>query len=245
MSRIKGKFAKSYDRFIRRESHLPTGLLKLVRSFNPRDILEFGCGTGSVAVGLGLAGFEVTGVDISNDMLKEARQKIGKSKIDVRFKRANIVDIDLKRKFDLLLCLGNTVPLIYGLKDARRLFRNFARHLNPGGSIVIQQLNYDRILMERPRTFAVDRYENQIRIKQYKYGKRLIDFAVSLIDYSMVPPQIHTSQSKIRPWLKSNLISELTDAGFYKLSSFGDHKKSRLGRKSRDLIIIGKLRLHD
>jgi len=243
MSRIKGEFAKSYDRFIQRESPLPPGFLRLVRSYNPRSIVEFGCGTGSVAIGLGLAGFKVIGVDISSHMLREARQKIGKTKIDVQFILADIIDINLKRKFDILLCLGNTVPLIYRLKDARKLFRNFARHLNPGGSLIIQQLNYDRILIEKPHTFAIDRIENQIRIKQYNYTRNLIDFTVTMVNHSYVPPKINRSRSRLRPWRKIDLISELKKAGFYKISSFGDYSRNRFGRRSKDLIITAKLKL--
>ena len=51
MSRIKGKFARSYDDFIRRNSPLPDGLSKLVASFNPQKIADFGCGTGRLLPG--------------------------------------------------------------------------------------------------------------------------------------------------------------------------------------------------
>ncbi|UCE67667.1 MAG: class I SAM-dependent methyltransferase [Candidatus Zixiibacteriota bacterium] len=242
MSRIKGRFAKSYDRFIKRKSLLPDGILKLVKTYQPEKIADFGCGTGSVAIGLALEGYNVTGVDISKDMLKIARQKARNLRIDAQFKQANIVDIDLKCKFDLILSLGNTIPLIYRIKDARKVFRNFARHLNPGGILVIQQLNYDRILREKPHTFAVDRIENQLRIKQYKYVKNMINFTVTIVDHSYVPPKLERTRSKLRPWKKNDLLSELRDAGFYKLSAFGDYKESRFITESNDLIVVGKLR---
>ena len=69
MSRIKGKFAKSYDSFVKRESLLPDGLFELVRSYSPEMIADFGCGTGSVAAGLSKAGYQVTGVDKSKDSI--------------------------------------------------------------------------------------------------------------------------------------------------------------------------------
>jgi len=242
MSRIKGKFAKSYDRFIKRESLLPPGLLKLIESYKPRKIVEFGCGTGSVAIGLGLEGFDVTGVDISGDMLKEARQKSGRLEVDIQFRRGDIVCINLKSKFDLLLCLGNTLPLIYRLNEARKLFRNFSRHLNPGGAIIIQQLNYDKILKEKPHTIAVDHIENLIRIKQYKYVRNLVDFVVTIVDHSHIPPKIDRSRSRIRPWKTNELISELRKVRFYNLIAFSDYSGSRFGRQSRDLILTAKMK---
>jgi glycine/sarcosine N-methyltransferase len=237
LSGIKGKFAKSYDGFISRESLLPDGLLKLVKSYDPETIADFGCGTGSATIGLARIGFEVAGVDISGDMLRVARQKAGKFDIDLNFKRANIISTDLHRQFDLILSLGNTVPLIYRLKDSRRLFRNFSRHLKPGGVLIIQQLNYDKILRERPRTFAIDRIENQLRIKQYNYKRNLINFTITMVDHSYAPPKIERSISKIRPWKKKDLISELKNAGFYGFKAFGDYKKSPFNRNSKDLIL--------
>ena len=242
MSGIKGRFAKSYDKFINRASLLPEGLIKLVDSSNPLGIVEFGCGTGRVAIGLALEGYQVTGVDISRDMLGKAREKSKGLKVRPDFIRADIIRVDLRKKFDMLLCLGNTVPLIYRLPDARRLFKNFARHLNPGGTLIIQQLNYDRILKEKPRTFAIDRIENQLRIKQYNYLRNLINFTVTIVDHSSAPPKIDRSRSRLRPWKKTDLISELKGAGFYKISAYGDYSKTRFSGRSKDLVIAGKLK---
>lgn len=241
MPGIKGKFAKDYDKFVKRSSLLPAGLPELIASVNPSSILEFGCGTGSVALGLALKGYEVVGVDISSHMLREARRKTRGSEVRPDFIRADITRVNLKKEFDLLLCLGNTVPLIYRLPDARKLFRNFARHLKPGGYLVIQQLNYDRILREKPRTFAIDRIANQLRIKQYNYIRNLVNFTVTIVDHGSVPPKIERSRSRLRPWKKAELAAELKNAGFRRISAYGDYSKKRFGANSKDLIVVGRL----
>ena len=242
MAKIKGRFAKSYDDFIKRDSLLPDGLLGLIKSTKAENILEFGCGTGSVAVGLSLEGYRVTAVDLSADMLEKARSKSRKYNSRTEFITGDIAGINLSRQYDLLLCLGNTLPLIHKLPDARRLITNFARHLKPGGTLIIQQLNYDRILRDKPRTFAVDRSDSSIRIKQYKYGKSLIEFVVSILDLTTIPPRAHTSESKIRPWKKLELFAELKNAGFSKTKAFGDYRSSKFGLKSKDLIIVAGLK---
>ncbi len=242
MSKIKGRFAKSYDDFVKRKYLLPDGLLRLIRSTKTKNILEFGCGTGSAAVGLSLEEYDVTAVDLSADMLKSARNKARKYICKTQFKKGDITTIDLRAKFDLLICLGNTMPLIYKLPAARRLFANFARHLNPGGTLIIQQLNYDRILKDRPGTFAVDHSGDSIRIKQYKYGKTLIEFVVSILDLNRIPPRVHTSKSRIRPWRKNDLLMELKNAGFYKLRAYGDYHSSKFDLKSKDLVVAGRMR---
>ncbi len=241
MSKIKGKFAGSYDRFVKRESLLPPGLLNLVRSLEAKDILEFGCGTGTVGVGLTAEGYRVTGVDYSEDMLRKARAKARLHRADTRFLYGDITKIRLREKFDLLLCLGNTLPLLGNLADSRKLFRNCANHLKPGGSVLFQILNYDRIMRDRPLTFAVDTAPDMIRIKQYGYGKKSIDFAVTLVDTSKIPPAVKTTRNKIHPWLKKDLAGELGGAGFRRITSLGGYNRERFGLKSKDLIIIAKL----
>lgn len=240
MRRFKGAIARSYDSFLTRKSLLPKGLLELVKSTKARKIVEFGAGTGTVAIGLSLEGYDVTGVDFSPEMLKKARQKAKKHGADTRFINGNIVKADLRRRFDLLICLGNTLPIINNLKDTRALFKNCAHHLKPGGTIVIQILNYDRILKTRPETFSTEILDDIIRIKQYRYGKTLIDFVVSLIDITKIPPKITISRNKIRPWTRRELTAELKEAGFRKINALGDYSKNKFTIKSKDLIVIAE-----
>lgn len=235
---IKGKFAKTYDRFLRRESLLPPGLLELVRSTGARNILDLGAGTGTIAVGLAAEGYDAIGVDFSSDMLKKARQKARLHKTGARFFYGNIIYVDLEMSFDMVLCLGNTLPLIQNIADSRRLFKNCHRHLKPGGWLIFQILNYDRILKFRPATFATDVLDDLIRIKQYRYEKDTIDFVVSLIETAKIPPKISFSRRKIKPWIAKNLKFELRRAGFKKISAFGDYSKSKFTLESKDLIIL-------
>ena len=240
MSKIRGRFAKTYNNFVRRGSLLPEGLPELVDSTAAKEIIEFGSGTGAVAIGLSLAGYDVTGIDFSPDMLRAARSKARKYNADVRFLNGDIVKIRLDRRFDLLICLGNTLPLIRGLGKSRELFKNCVRHLKPGGTAIFQMLNYDRILKERPTTFAVDSQDDLIRIKQYRYGTKLLDFIVTLIDNSKIPPVITISKRKLRPWTKREITAELMNAGFNKVSAYKDYNRRRFSLLSKDLVIVAK-----
>jgi len=240
LPKIRGKFAKTYDNFVRRGSLLPEGLPELVDSAAAKEIIEFGSGTGAVAIGLSLTGYDVTGIDFSADMLRAARFKSQKYDADVKFLNRDIVKVRLDRKFDLLICLGNTLPLITGLGDSRKLFKNCVRHLKPGGTAIFQMLNYDRILKEKPTTFAVDSQDNLIRIKQYRYGIKLLDFVVTLIDNSKIPPVITISRRKLKPWTKREITAELMNAGFNKVCVYRDYNRRRFSLLSKDMVIVAR-----
>jgi glycine/sarcosine N-methyltransferase len=237
---IKNGFAATYDRFVQRQGLLPRGLAELVGSYAPGEILEFGVGTGTVAVGLSILGYKVTGVDLSSDMLKEASKKAQRHGVSVQLIEADMVGLNLKRGFDLLLCLGNTLPLVSGLRQARRLLRTCHSHVRPGGRAVFQIVNYDRILKERPTTFSVDCTDDLVRIKQYRYRRGTIDFVVSLVDSTTIPPAMNTATRIIRPWAKNDLTAEMERAGFEKIRAYGDYLRSEFRLSSRDLIMVAE-----
>ncbi len=238
---IKGSFAKSYDKFVKRPTLLPEGLNELIRSLKAQKFLEFACGTGTVAVGLSLQGFKVTGVDYSVDMLKQAKIKAKEHKVAVKLVKGDITKINLKEKFDLLLCLGNTIPQFTNMSILKAFLKNCKNHLVPGGYIIFQQLNYDRILKQKPATFAVETSGSLVRLKQYRYGRGYIDFVVTIIDGNKIPPQISSSEIKLKPWTKPELTKIMTGEGFKDISVYGDYNRSGFDLNAKDLIIVGQV----
>jgi len=241
MGKIKGSFAKTYDRFVKRETLLPPGLLDLIKSLNAEEILEFACGTGTVAVGLALEGFDITGVDYSSDMLKAAKAKARQHRAKIKFILNDISQIRLDRKFDLILCLGNTIPQFTSQASLQRLLANCKRHLSDGGHIIFQQLNYDRILKERPQTFAVNLDNDVVRFKQYRYRKELIDFIVTVADGSQIPPRMVISKIVLKPWKSSELTDALKKTGFKKIQLFANYSGDKFDNKSNDMIVVAQI----
>ncbi len=200
----------------------------MVRSTGAKDILEFACGTGTVAVGLALEGYDVTGVDYSPGMLELARRKARSNKAVVKFIEADITKVRLERQYDLILCLGNAVPQFRTEQSLSRLFANCRRHLNPGGYFVFQQLNYDRILRERPATFAVDLDRDTARFKQYRYRQGMIDFYVTIVDGSSIPPEVATTINRLKPWTRAALVTDSeAQSDFVKAKALGNYAGER------------------
>ena len=240
--KIKGKFAKTYDRFVKRPSLLPSGLLELIQSTSSKTILELGCGTGTVAVGLAMSGFDIIGVDYSPEMLKAARKKAKENKTKVRFIQADITEASLKlnKKFDIILCLGNTLALIANHTMLNRFLANCQRHLNSGGYVIFQQLNYDRILKEKPATFAIDVDRDIFRFKQNRYFKNHIQSVVTIVDSSVIPPAQDITMFRVKPWTKVELTNSVKIAGFKKILFYGDYARNTFSLKSKDLIVFAR-----
>lgn len=109
----------------------PHGEADLVATYRPRSVLDAGCGTGRVAVELARRGVAVVGVDGDPDMVDVARAKAP----GVRWVVADLVDLVLPDRFDVVLLAGNVVP--YVVPDARAAaVAACAAHLAPGGVLL-------------------------------------------------------------------------------------------------------------
>jgi len=107
------------------------GEASLVRSFEPRTVLDAGCGTGRVAIELDRHGIEVLGVDVSASMIAEA-QRLAPS---LTFLVADLAELDLGRTFDVVVLAGN-VPLFCPPEARDALVRHCAAHVGSAGVLV-------------------------------------------------------------------------------------------------------------
>ncbi len=103
-------------------------------------ILELGVGTGRVAIPLAHAGFEVWGIDSSDQMLARARRKADSSLADkLHLLAGDMRDFDLGRQFDLIFAgLGGFHHLL-AYEDQIACLRRVQHHLAPGGLFACDQ----------------------------------------------------------------------------------------------------------
>ena len=103
-------------------------------------MLDAGCGTGRVAIELADRGYDVAGVDLDPGMLDTARAKAP----HLSWTLADLLDVDLGRRFDLIALPGNVMIFLTPGTEADVVV-NLARHLEPSGLLVAGfQLGADR-----------------------------------------------------------------------------------------------------
>lgn len=100
-------------------------------------ILELACGTGRLTLPLAQAGFRVTGIDITEGMLKEARRKSIERGVAVTLVKADMRDFNLDQKFALIFLPANTVCHLLDLADVEACLSRVRQHLLPEGRFAI------------------------------------------------------------------------------------------------------------
>ena len=104
-------------------------------------ILELGCGTGRVVVPLSREGFQVTGVDLSESMLREARRKSREEELQIEWIKADMRDFDLGRKYRLIILPANTICHLLSREDLEACLHQVREHLQEDGRFLIDVFN--------------------------------------------------------------------------------------------------------
>lgn len=111
-----------------------------------RNILDVGCGTGNKTELLAGGGRRITGVDLDEDMISQARAKHSPPGVEYLVgDMAGLGALFPPQSFDALICLGNTLVHLTASGQLEKFFSDAAALLQPGGLLVIQILNYDHL----------------------------------------------------------------------------------------------------
>jgi SAM-dependent methyltransferase len=109
---------------------------QLARLAEGGRVLEFGVGTGRVALPLAQQGLDVWGIDGSSEMLERLTEKPGGNSVSVVC--GDFGTATAQGRFDLVVLLVNTIYAMPTQDDQVKCFANAARHLAPGGRFVIE-----------------------------------------------------------------------------------------------------------
>jgi len=108
--------------------------------------LEFGIGTGRIALPLSRRGIRVHGIELSGAMVAQLRKQRGGSDIGVT--AGDFATATVGGTFRLVYLVRNTITNLTGQDEQVEAFRNAAAHLEPGGHFLIE--NYVPELQRLP-----------------------------------------------------------------------------------------------
>ena len=111
-------------------------LAGLAQARPERSFVEFGVGTGRLALAVQERGIRVAGIDASQRMVDELRRKPGGERVDVTI--GDYVTARVPGTFAVVAIVFNNILDPRGRQAQLALFRNAARHLSPGGCFVVE-----------------------------------------------------------------------------------------------------------
>ena len=139
-------------------------------------VLELAIGTGRVALPLVQRGINLTGIDISPEMVARLRAKPGGEAIPVVM--GDFTEVSVEGTFGLIYLVFNT---LFGLSDQEsqvQCFTNVAAHLETGGRFVTETFYPDVTRFDRGQRFAalaVNLDEVQVEASRHNRVNQSID----------------------------------------------------------------------
>jgi 2-polyprenyl-3-methyl-5-hydroxy-6-metoxy-1,4-benzoquinol methylase len=106
------------------------------------SILDIGCGTGRHSIELSKRGYTVTGIDLSESMLKRARNKASEQNLKIDFQKHDARKLPFFNDFDLVIMLCEGAFTLMETDEMNfQILRNAANALKPKGKLIFTTLN--------------------------------------------------------------------------------------------------------
>lgn len=112
-------------------------------------LLDLACGTGRMALRMAALGYQVTGVDITPEMIGRARQKATQQGASVDWVVADARAFQLQRQFPFIYMLENVSQFFLTRADQEALLARVREHLTPEGCFLFETRNPG--LLARPK----------------------------------------------------------------------------------------------
>jgi SAM-dependent methyltransferase len=211
----------------------------------PADsVVDVGCGTGEHLSWFSARNFRAYGLEPDRGMFRELERRHWPGQPPTLVPGGvDVLPGAIGESVDLVLCLGNTLPHLPDRAAVQRAVRGMAETLSPRGRIVLQTVNFDRVLDERRAAFPVIE-------RVLPDGGRLAFFRE--YDWDALPGRLlfktrlvtpvgeRQSAWPLLPLRREEVVRSLGDTGLSGIRVFGDYDRSPFSETSPACIIVGE-----
>ena len=249
------RFARFYDADYREYDQDIEAIGALAEEYGD-PVIEWGAGTGRVLLPLAAAGHTVTGVDVSPELLAQARRKLEGAEFAnrVTFVEGDMRTVTLARSdYAFAYCTSNTLMHITTAEGQQEMLANVRRHLRPGGFFFLDLFNPDipRLLDVNGLQELADQWQDPATgATVLKWSIRRIDLAEQLQEtlfiYEENFPDGQVRRTlcpfTLRYWWRNEGELMLAAAGFAVEEVWGDFDANPYEGMSERLIFVARAR---
>ncbi len=209
---------------------------------NPDMVVELASGTGNLTIPLSERGYDMIGIDKSEDMLSIARQKAAGNS-EILFLNQDMTKLDLYGTADAFLCMIDGINYCLNQNAVYKMIEKIKRcFLNPGG-IVIFDISSEYKLSEiiGDNTFIHDEedvfysWENKYH-KKLKISDMYLNFFVKEKGRYKRFSEHHLQKVYSAETLKAMFLK----AGFNKVTLYSDFTFKKPTKKSERIILVAE-----
>jgi len=206
-------------------------------------LLDIGCGTGRHAEFFSDYVDSITAMDPSKERINYARERVVRSSkiklIEGGFENLGTL---IQQQFDLIVCLGNTLPILGNRRNVKLALKNTRNKLVTGGLAIFQFLNFEPKMMEKNRFYAPKILSKDdkkyIFMKHFEFGKinTRLDFLITQLSSEDKIENFFVNTSYLCTLRKNLLLKMAFNSGFKKVELLGTDGSEEF-RKNTDISL--------
>jgi len=208
---------------------------------NRKKILDVAAGSGNQALALAKAGFEVTAVDLDEQMIESIKQKAHAAQLSIDAFALDMKEIDsIEKIFNMIMCIGNSIVHLDSLDDITNMLKRGYHLLSENGVFIVQTVNYDMVLQRHITELPViHRAEKGITfIRAYEHLPNKIKFHGTLTVENSVEQKTFNNSVDLYPLTSNELVAAFDTAGFSRVELYGNFKGDSYKSDSPALIAV-------
>lgn len=241
------KFAWFYDRLTENVDYDLIGnrIDKLVSRFGGRKniLLEIGCGTGNLCEKMSSLGYDVIGVDSSQEMLSEALDKKYESGSEIQYLCQDMTELDMYGTIDVTVSVLDSINHLADVESIRKTFERVSLFAFPDGLFIFDMntvYKHREILGNNSYIYDLDglfcSWQNEYS-SQYDSVEMFLDFFEEQEDGRYERFQESFKEIAIE---EAEIDRLLKETGFEILAKYNDYSDRPVNEKTQRIVYVTK-----
>ncbi len=248
MSNSYRKFAEYYDiltenvDYKSRMDEINSLFQKYSDNTDEKILLDLACGTGSMSEEAEKLGYDVIGVDCSEEMLFEAVNKKYEKALDIQYVKQDMRKLDLYGGVDITICILDSLNHLSGFEDVKKVFERVLMFTNEGGLFIFDMntpYKHRNVLADNAFIFETEdvfvAWENEFSEKDCK-----VDITLNFFEKTHNNYKRYTENFSELAYEKEDIIKACEEVGFKLMESIPKYEQESDEQPERIVYVMKK-----